>query len=60
MDKIIVCKECFKEFQKWLCLQALHDSYPTYTKKRQTRAYELYGRLTMKKDIEIKELNEHT
>lgn len=55
MDKIIVCKECFEQFQKWLLLQAYRNSYPSHTKMRQTKAYMLYDILTAKKDIEIKE-----
>ncbi len=52
MDNVIVCPECFKEFEKWLLIQARHDSS---LKLRQTKAYELYERLTIRKDIEVRE-----
>ena len=53
MDKIVVCPECIDEFEKWLMLQGLRDAS---VKVRQTKAYELYKRLTMRKDIEVREL----
>jgi hypothetical protein len=52
--KVKICPECFEEMRKWLILQAQHDSYPTFTKMRQTSAYRLYERLDKKQDIEVK------
>ncbi len=54
MDDITVCAECFKQFQKWLLLQAYRNSYPSHTKMRQTKSYMLYEILLSKKDIVVK------
>jgi len=52
LDKLVVCRECFGEFEKWLLLQAKRDASMKY---RQTKAYDLWQRFINKQDIEVRE-----